>query len=156
MSELGKIPPHNIEAEQSLLGALLLDADVMLKIGDLLRSDDFYKDSHRHIYETMIELIERHQPIDMLTLGNRLEEKGVLKQVGGRTALVELTNIVTTAAHAANYAEIIAKKAALRRLLRAASDITELGFDETQDVDVILDEAEQRLFNVSKNFIKQS
>lgn len=156
MADYGKIPPHNLEAEQSLLGALLLDQDVMLKVGDAVHPEDFYKDSHRIIFETMLELIERHQPIDILTLGNRLEEKGVLKQIGGRTALVELTNVVTTAAHAGNYGEIIAKKAALRRLLRAASDITELGYDEQQDVDLLLDEAEQRLFNVSKNFIKQS
>ena len=156
MVDGGRIPPHNLEAERSLLGALLLDQDVLLKIGDTLRSEDFYKDSHRLMYETMLELVDRHEPIDVLTLGNRLEEKGVLKQIGGRTALVELTNAITTAAHVAHHAEIIAKKAALRRLLHAASDITDLGFDESQDVDVLLDEAERRLFNVSQNFIKQS
>ena len=156
MSEAGRIPPHNLEAERSLLGSLLLDQDVLLKIGDALRSEDFYKDSHRILYEVMLELVDRHEPIDVLTLGNRLEEKGVLKQIGGRTALVELTNVTTTAAHVAHHADIIAKKAALRRLLRAASDITDLGFDESQDVDVLLDEAERRLFNVSQNFIKQS
>lgn len=156
MNELGRIPPHNIEAERSLLGALLLDQDVLLKIGDTLRSEDFYKDSHRLMFETMLDLVDRHEPIDVLTLGNRLEEKGILKQIGGRTALVELTNVTTTAAHVVHHAEIIAKKAALRRLLQAASDITDLGFDESQDVDVLLDEAERRLFNVSQNFIKQS
>lgn len=156
MAEAGRIPPHNMEAERSLLGALLLDQDVILKIGDTLRSEDFYKDSHRIIYEVMMELVDRHEPIDVLTLGNRLEEKSVLKQVGGRTALVELTNVTTTAAHVGHHAEIIAKKAALRRLLQAASDITDMGFDESQDVDVLLDEAERRLFNVSQNFIKQS
>lgn len=156
MADVGRIPPHNLEAERSLLGALLLDQDVLLKIGDALRAEDFYKDSHRILYEIMLELVDRHEPIDVLTLGNRLEEKGVLKQIGGRTALVELTNVTTTAAHVAHHADIVAKKAALRRLLRAASDITDLGFDESQDVDVLLDEAERRLFNVSQNFIKQS
>jgi replicative DNA helicase len=156
MADGGRIPPHNLEAEQSLLGALLIDQEVMVKIGDIVRSEDFYKDSHRIIFETTVELFERHHPIDLLTLGNRLEEKGVLKQIGGRTALVELTNTVTTAAHVTNYAEIIAKKAALRRLLKAAGQITELGFDEEQDVDTVLDEAEQKLFNVSSNFIKQT
>ncbi len=149
MNEAGRIPPHNLDAERSLLGALLLDQDVLLKIGDALRSEDFYKDSHRIIYEIMLELVDRHEPIDVLTLGNRLEEKGVLKQVGGRTALVELTNLTTTSAHVAHHAEIIAKKAALRRLLQAASDITDLGFDASEDVDVLLDEAERRIFNVS-------
>jgi replicative DNA helicase len=156
MGDNGRIPPHNLEAEQSLLGALLLDQEVMVKIGDVVRAEDYYRDSHRIIFETMVELFERHQPIDLLTLGNRLEEKGVLKQIGGRTSLVELTNVVTTSAHVTHYAEIIAKKAALRRLLKAAGQITELGFDEEQDVDSVLDEAEQKLFNVSSNFIKQT
>lgn len=152
----GRIPPHNLDAEQSLLGAILIDPEAMIKIGDAVRPEDFYKDSHRILHETMIELFERHEPIDILTVGNRLEEKGVLRQVGGRTAIVELTNVVTTSAHVAHYAEIIAKKAALRRLLKASAEISELGFDETQDVDSVLDAAEQKLFNVSTNFIKQS
>lgn len=156
MSSAGRIPPHNLEAEQSLLGALLIDQEAILKVGDAVRSEDFYKDSHRLIFETMTEIFGRHQPIDILTLGNRLEERSVLKQIGGRTTLVELTNAVTTSAHVAHYAEIISKKAALRRLLKAAGDITELGFDETRDVDSVIDEAEQKLFNVSTNFIKQS
>ncbi len=156
MSSAGRIPPHNLEAEQSLLGALLIDQEAILKVGDAVRSEDFYKDSHRLIFDTMTEIFGRHQPIDILTLGNRLEERSVLKQIGGRTALVELTNAVTTSAHVAHYAEIISKKAALRRLLKAAGDITELGFDETRDVDSVIDEAEQKLFNVSTNFIKQS
>lgn len=156
MSLGARIPPHNLEAEQSLLGALLIDQEAMLKVGDAVRGEDFYRDSYRIVFETMVEIFGRHQPIDILTLGNRLEERGVLKQIGGRTALVELTNAVTTSAHVSHYAEIISKKAALRRLLRAAGEITELGFDESQDVDVVIDTAEQKLFNVSTNFIKQS
>ena len=155
-SSSGRIPPHNLEAEQSLLGALLIDQEAMLKVGDGVRPEDFYRDSYRIVFETMIEIFGRHQPIDLLTLCNRLEERGVLKQIGGRTALVELTNVVTTSAHVSHYAEIISKKAALRRLLKAAGEITELGFDESQDVDVVIDTAEQKLFNVSTNFIKQS
>ncbi len=156
MATVGRIPPHNLEAEQSILGALFLDQEVMLKVGDVLRPEDFYKDSHRIIFETMVELFERHEPVDLLTVGNRLEEKGTLKNIGGRTALVELTNSVTTGAHSAHYAEIVSKKAALRRLLKAAGEISELGFDEENDVDSVLDQAEQTLFNVSANFIKQS
>ncbi|NBS68292.1 replicative DNA helicase, partial [bacterium] len=125
----GRIPPHNIQAEQSLLGGVLLDPEAFLKIGDNVRPEDFYKESHRIIFETMQDLYSSHQPIDLLTLGNRLEEKGVLKQIGGRTMLVELSNSVTTAANIAHYAEIISKKAALRRLISAAGEITELGFD---------------------------
>lgn len=152
----GRIPPHSIQAEQSLLGGVLLDPEAFLKIGDNVRPEDFYKESHRIIFETMQDLYGNHQPIDLLTLGNRLEEKTVLKQIGGRTMLVELSNAVTTAANIAHYAEMIAKKAALRRLIQAAGEISELGFDEAQDVDMVLDQAEQRLFNVSGNFLKQS
>lgn len=151
-----RIPPHNLEAEQSLLGGLLIDQEALLKIADRIRSEDFYKDSHRILFETIIELAERHQPIDILTVGNRLEEKSILKQIGGRTALVELTNAVTTSAHIQHYADIITKKALLRRLLRAASEITELGYDQENDADILIDEAEQKLFNVSSNIHKAS
>ena len=150
------VPPNNIEAEESLLGAILIDQEAILKIGDLLRATDFYKASHGMIYETILELFERHEPIDILTLGNRLEEKDQLKHVGGRSALVELTNKVTTAAHIKNYGEIIQKKATLRRLLSTAGEITELAHNESEDIDVLIDQAEQKLFNVSTNFIKQS
>ncbi len=152
----GRVPPHNLEAEQSLLGAVLVDQDALLKVADAVKSEDFYRDSHRIIFETMMELAERHQPIDILTVGNRLEEKSILKQIGGRTALVELTNVVATAAHIAHYAEIIGKKATLRRLIHAAAEITELGYDESQDTDLVVDDAEQRLFNVSSNIHKNS
>lgn len=153
---LGRLPPQNIEAEESLLGAVLTDQEALLKIIDAVKGEDFYKDSHRIIYDTMLELFERHEPIDLLTLGNRLEEKDVLKNIGGRTKLVELTNRVTTAAHIAQYATIIQKKSTLRRLLRAASDITELGYKEEEDVDGLIDQAESSLFNVSSNVIQQS
>lgn len=151
-----KVLPNNIEAEQSLLGAILIDQDSLTKIADTIRSNDFYKDSHRIIFETMIDLFERHEPIDLLTVGNRLEEKNVLKEIGGRTKLVELTNQVTTAAHINNYAQIIQKKATLRRLIQAAGKIVELGHTEEEDVDVLIDTAEQELFGVSSNFLKQS
>lgn len=156
MDQMQRIPPHNIEAEQSLLGAILVDPESMIKVADAIRPQDFYKDSHRLVFEGMIELFERHEPIDLLTLGNRLEEKQQLKQVGGRTALVELTNKVTTASHIKQYAQIIQKKATLRRLISAASNITALGYKEEEDVDALIDEAESTLFNVSSNFIKQS
>jgi replicative DNA helicase len=151
---LKKIPPNNIEAEESLLGAILINQEALIKIADAVRAEDFYKDSHRIIFETIVDLFERHEPIDLLSLGNRLEEKDLLKHIGGRTTLVELTNKVTTSAHVAHYAEIIQKKATLRRLLNAAAKISELGYDEAEDVDALIDDAERTLFNVSSNFIK--
>ncbi|MFA6522253.1 MAG: replicative DNA helicase [Patescibacteria group bacterium] len=151
-----KIPPNNIEAEESLLGAILINQDALLKIADAVRGEDFYKDSHRIIFENIVDLFERHEPIDLLTLGNRLEEKDLLKHIGGRTTLVELTNKVTTAANIVHYAEIIQKKATLRRLLGAATKIAELGYEEAEDIDGLIDDAERTLFNVSSNFIKSS
>lgn len=155
-SEYKKIPPHSIEAEESLLGAILIEPEGLTKILDTLISEDFYKDSHGIIFEAMQELFEKHEPVDLLTLGNRLEEKDMLKRIGGRTTLVELTNKVTTAAHIKHYAAIISKKATLRRLLRAATEITELGYDENEDVDLLIDEAERKLFNVSTSNSTQS
>lgn len=127
-----------------------------MKVLDVLTSEDFYKDSHRLIFDAMLELFERHEPVDLLTLGNRLEEKDVLKQIGGRTTLVELTNKVATSAHIKHYAEIISKKAILRRLIKTAAEITTLGYEESEDVDVLIDEAERKLFNVSSGVVTQS
>lgn len=151
-----RIPPHNIEAEESLLGAILIEPDAILKVLDIVDPEDFYKDSHRIIFNSMIDLFERHEPVDLLTLGNRLEETDVLKQIGGRTTLVELTNKVTTAAHIKHYGEIISKKATLRRLIKAASDIAELGFEESEEIDIVIDEAERKLFNISTKQNNQS
>ncbi|RMD51006.1 replicative DNA helicase [Candidatus Parcubacteria bacterium] len=151
-----KIPPHNIEAEESLIGAILIDQDAIAKIIDIVKPDDFYKNSHNLIYQAMLDLFDRHDPIDILTVGNRLEEKKQIELIGGRTALVEISNRVATAAHIKNYAEIIQKKATLRRLLKAAAEITELGYDEENELDSIIDIAEQKLFDVSSNFIQKS
>ena len=101
-----KLPPQNIEAEQSLLGALLIDKEAFFKVADLIQGNDFYRDTHGIIFEAMVDLNTRHEPIDILTLGNRLEEIQKLKQVGGRVYLVELSNAVSTAANIINYAHI--------------------------------------------------
>lgn len=153
---MDRLPPQNLEAEQSLLGSLLIDPEAITKVGDLLRPEDFYKDSHRIICETIIELYERHEPIDLLSMGNRLEEKGHLQEIGGRAALAELTNAVATAGNVAHYAQIVEKKATLRRMIQTASEITQMGYNEAEDTRVLLDQAEQRLFNVSSHFLKQS
>ena len=91
-NSIGKIPPQNIEAEQSLLGCLLIDKDSLVKIADIIRADDFYKDAHRKIFETILELYEKREPIDLIGLGNRLEERGTLEKIGGKTYLTTLAN----------------------------------------------------------------
>ncbi|MEK9152839.1 MAG: replicative DNA helicase [Patescibacteria group bacterium] len=148
-----RIPPQNIEAEQSLLGSLLIEKDAFLRIADAVRVDDFYRDAHGRIFEAIQDLVTKREPIDLLSLTNRLQEKGQLEAVGGRAYLIQLTSAVPTAAHIAHYATIVQKKATLRRLLTAAGDISRLGFEEEEDVDALLDQAEQKLFSVSQKHL---
>lgn len=151
-----RIPPQNIEAEQSLLGALLIDKDAIIKIADTVNPEDFYKTTHGMIFEAMTDLFREREPIDLLSLSNRLEEKKQLEQIDGRTYLIDLSNVVPTSAHVQHYANIVQKKATLRRLQTAAAEITNLSFDEAEEIDHILDKAEQKLFGVSQKYLKQS
>lgn len=150
-----KLPPQNLEAEQSVLGSLLIDKEAIVKVADILSSQDFYREIHGMIYEAMLELFEKREPIDILSLAGRLEEKGQLEIIGGRGYLAELTNAVPTASHVVSYAQIVQKKATLRNLLKAASEIASLGWQEEENIEEILDKAEQKLFGVSQRFLKQ-
>jgi replicative DNA helicase len=150
-----RVPPHNLEAETSVLGSLMLDKDAVIKVADLLKVGDFYKDDHNLIYETMLGLYEDREPIDVLSLANKLEEKGELERVGGSSYLASLVNSVPSAANVAHYAKVVQKKVLLRRLITAASDIVEMGYDESEDVQKLLDQAEQKIFAVSQKYIKQ-
>ncbi len=154
MTQIEKLIPQNIEAEMSVLGSLLLDKDAMIKIGDSLIGEDFYLPKHQDIFETMVELFKRHEPIDILSLSNKLEERKILESIGGRAYLIQLSNTVPTASHVQHYANIIQKKATLRRLISASQEITALGFEESEDVEKILDGAEKKLFSVSQKFLK--
>jgi replicative DNA helicase len=151
---MAKLPPQNLEAENSLLGCLMIDKDAIFKIADTLRPEDFYKDSHGIIYTAMQELYIHHEPIDILTLTSKLEEKNQLDAVGGRTYIAELTNTVATSAHVAYYSNIIQRKATLRRLLNTAAEISELGYQEDEEIETILDTAEKKLFGVSQKYLK--
>lgn len=151
---IAKLPPQNLEAEQSFLGALLIDKDAIIKVADIINENDFYKDGHKLLFSTMKELYTRHEPIDILSLTNRLEEKDVLKSIGGRTYLAHLSNFIATSSHIVHYAKIIQRKATLRRLQVAASEINELTYKEEEDIDKILDQAEQKLFGVSQKYLK--
>ncbi len=150
-----KITPQNIEAEQSLLGSLLIDKDSVIRVADIVRTEDFYKESHAVIYEAILDLFGRHEPIDILSLTSKLEEHNKLEMIGGRSYLMTLANSVPTASHVVHYANIVQKKATLRRLLTAAGEITSLGYNEEEDVEVVLDRAEQKLFSVSQKYLKQ-
>ncbi|HTK04511.1 MAG TPA: replicative DNA helicase [Candidatus Eisenbacteria bacterium] len=150
------IPPQSLDAEQSLLGSVLIDKDAIIRVADSLTADDFYKRGHQDIYTAMLELLAAREPIDLLTLANRLNEKGHLEAVGGRAYLIELTTAVPTAAHVENYSKIIQKKATLRRMTAAAADIGRLSYQENDEVEELLERAEQTLFGVSQKFIKRT
>lgn len=150
-----KIPPQNLEAEQATLGSLLIDRQAIDKIADVVRPEDFYEERHRLIFEAILDLFEKNEPIDLLTLAGRLEESGQLTKVGGRAYLAELTNVVPTSSNVIHYAQTVQRKATLRRLIETASEISQLGFQEDEDVDVLLDRAESSLFGVSQKYLKQ-
>lgn len=151
-----KMPPQNTDAEESLLGALLLDKEAIIKIADHLKADDFYKEIHGKIYQVMLDLSEKRAPIDIVSLSNALDEKGELEGIGGRSYLASLANNVPTAAHVTSYAEIVQRKSTLRKLIKAAADITELGYQESDEIEKVLDEAEQKLYGISQKHIKQN
>jgi len=153
--DAAKIPPQNLDAEASLLGAILIDVDAIVRIADKIAAYDFYDERHQRIYEAMQKLYEKHSPIDVLTLSNHLKDNSLLDTIGGAAYLTELTNYVPTAAHAENYADIVAQKAIRRRLIKASQDITGLGFDESKAVQELIEEAETQLFQVSQQHVKQ-
>jgi replicative DNA helicase len=150
-----KIPPQNTDAEASMLGAILIDADAIVKIADIVRPDDFYEERHKRIYEAILNLYEKHSPIDVLTLSDQLKGNGFLDMVGGAQYLTELTNFVPTATHVEQYADIVSQKSLRRRLIKASQDIVGMGYDEQRSLQELVEEAESRLFEVSQRHVKQ-
>ncbi len=151
-----KLPPQNLEAEQSVLGCILIDKNAILKVADQLTPKDFYAPAHEKIYDTILELYDKHQPIDILTLTNRLKEKELLTDIGGSSYLAELTNQVTTASHVDHYAKIVREKKTLRDLIRASAEITEDAFEPAKDVEDLLDDIEQKIFSISQKSSPQN
>lgn len=149
------IPPHNIEAESSLLGAILIDADAIVRVADIVSVDDFYDERHQRIYEAIQKLYEKHSPIDVLTLSDQLKSSGFLDIVGGAAYLTELTNYVPTAAHVEEYANIVAQKAIRRRLIKASQTMVTFGYDEEKPIQDLIESAESELFKVSQQHVKQ-
>lgn len=151
----GKVPPQSLDAEMSLLGAVLIDEEVLADASEHVGAEDFYDKRHSMIFGAMMRLYERHKPVDLLTLTDELQKKDQLTEVGGSAYLTELTNYVPTAAHASSYAEIVAQKAVRRRLIKASADISQLGFDENTTTQELLEKAEAELFSVSDQSLKQ-
>lgn len=151
----GKLPPQNIEAEKSMLGAILIDDSVLIDVTDRIQADDFYEKRHGLIFAAMIRLYEGRQPVDLLTLSDELSKKGELDVIGGSAYISELTNYVPTAAHATAYADIIATAATRRRLIHVSSEMAEMGYDDSNSTDEMLAKAEAELFQISDRELKQ-
>jgi replicative DNA helicase len=151
----GKIPPQNLDAEKSLLGAVLIDEEVLADASQHVKAKDFYDKNHGLIFGGMMRLYEQHKPVDLLTLTNELKKKDELEMIGGSAYLSELTNHVPTAAHAEAYAKMVSETAVRRRLIKASSEISEMGFDEDTTTQELLEKAEAELFSVSDQSLKQ-
>jgi replicative DNA helicase len=152
---VGKIPPQNLDAEKSLLGAVLIDEETLADISEHVTIKDFYDKRHAVIFGGMMRLYEKHKPVDLLTLTEELKRKNEIEIVGGSAYLTELTNYVPTAAHAEAYAELVAQKAVRRRLIKASGEISELGYNEDTTTQELLEKAEAELFSVSDQSLKQ-
>jgi replicative DNA helicase len=146
---LERVPPQNLEAEQSVLGSMLLDRDAIARAVDGLRPEDFYRDAHRVIYSAMLELFERGEPVDLITVTNRLSDVGKLEDVGGATYLASLPNAVPTAANVDFYASIVLEKSMLRALISAGTQIASLGYEGMDDVAALIDRAEKLVYGIA-------
>ena len=149
--ELGKVPPHDIEAEQAVIGSMLTDKDAVVSAIEVLKEDDFYRDDNRAIYSAILSLYNRAEPIDIITVKAELEAMGKFEQVGGLEYLAELPEKVPTTANSMKYIKIVEEKSTLRNLIKTANEIIELGYDPTEDVDDIMEGAEKKIFNIMQN-----
>src|SRR3990172_5242480 len=156
LEKTGILPPQNIEAELSVLGSILLDKDAITKVADILNPRDFYKEAHAIIYKAMFELYEKNEPIDIVTVSNKLESEKMMEKIGGASQLAALANAVPSAAHVVNYAKIVSDKATLSKLISAANEIEKICYDGKADVAEILDKAEQTVFRVSEKHIREN
>jgi replicative DNA helicase len=153
---LRKVPPQNLEAESSVLGGILLENDAINIVLELLRPEDFYRESHRKVFHAMIELTDRSEPVDLITLSEYLKSRGELDAVGGSAYLASLADFVPTAANIAYYARIVREKSILRSLIRTATEIATRGYEEQGNVEEFLDTAEKVIFDISEKKIKTS
>ena len=154
--ELGKIPPHDIDAEQAVLGSMLTDKDAVNSAIEVLKEDAFYRNDNQAIYQAIINLYNKSEPIDIITLKDELESMDKFEQVGGYEYLASLPDKVPTTANATKYIKIVEEKSILRNLIKTANEIIELGYDPTEDVSDIMEGAEKKIFNIMQNKDKKS
>jgi replicative DNA helicase len=146
---IDRLPPQSLEAEQSVLGAILIDREAIIEVAEFLRPEDFYRQAHGSIYRAMVDLFERREPVDIVTVAETLERSNDLEPSGGRSYLSELSNNTPTAVHAVQYARIVERKAVLRNLIGAAGRIAGIGYEDPAEVQEAIDKAESELFQVS-------
>ncbi|MBX5475911.1 MAG: replicative DNA helicase [Clostridia bacterium] len=146
-----KIPPQNLEAEQSVLGSMLLEREAILRAAEILSDDSFYREAHRHVFRAILDLTDRNEAADIVTVGDELASRGLLEQVGGHAYLSELANAVPTAANVEYYARIVEEKALLRKLIQVSGEIARRAYSGTEDVTELLDYAEQQMFELSRD-----
>jgi len=151
-----KIPPHNLEAEQSLLGSMLISPDAIPDVVEKIHPEDFYILSNRQIYEAIVKLYSKGEPADPITVAEELKKNGVLEDIGGKSYIHTLVNIVPAASNAKFYAEIVEKNATLRALIRVASDIATLGYETPEDIEKTVDKAESLIFQVAQKRISEN
>ncbi len=149
--ELGKVPPHDIEAEQAIIGSMLTDKDAVISAIEVLKPDDFYREDNKTIYEAILNLYNRSEPIDIITVRSELESMGMIDNVGGLEYLAELPEKVPTTANAMKYIKIVEEKSSLRKLIKTANEIIELGYNPTEEVDDIMEGAEKKIFNIMQD-----
>ena len=154
--ELGKVPPHDVEAEQAVLGSMLTDKDAVISAIEVLKVEDFYRTDNKSIYEAIMNLYNKAEPIDIITVKDELESLGKFEQVGGLEYLASLPDKVPTTANAMKYIKIVEEKSTLRNLIKTANEIIELGYDPTEDVSDIMEGAEKKIFNIMQNKDKKS
>jgi len=145
-----RIPPNNIDSERALLGSIMLRPEAIHEIMDIIKADAFYAEKHRIIFQSMGELFQKNEPIDLLTISARLTEKNQLDQTGGTNYLTELVNLVPSSANAEHYAEIVQKKYVMRQLIEASEHISMLGYEEAEDLSTLLDMAEKKIYEVTQ------
>ena len=151
-----KLPPQNVEAEQSVLGGILIENGAIHRVMELLTPDDFYREAHKKIFNGLLDLSERDEPADLITLTNELRKKDHLDSVGGASYIASLIDAIPTAANIEYYARIIKEKAVLRRLIEAATGIVTQSYEDREDVEGLLDEAERAIFQVADNRVRPS
>jgi len=151
-----KMPPQHLEAEQSVLGGMLIENEAIPKVMEILSPDDFYREAHRKIYDSLIDISERNEPADLITLTNELRKKEHLDAVGGASYITTLIDSVVTAANIEYYARIIKEKAVLRKLIETSTNIITESYEDRGDVESLLDQAEQAIFQISENRVRPS